>query len=48
VLLGINAHVNYDLPQALLSVIDDAEFADADLTSRPVSVSVCSTACSRR
>jgi hypothetical protein len=28
VLLGINAHVNYDLPQALLAVISDAEFAD--------------------
>lgn len=34
VLLGINAHVNYDLPQALLSVIDDADFADADLMAR--------------
>jgi hypothetical protein len=28
VLLGMNAHVNYDLPQALLAVITDAEFAD--------------------
>jgi hypothetical protein len=28
VLLGINAHVNYDLPQALLAVITDADFAD--------------------
>ena len=28
VLFGINAHVNYDLPQALLAVISDAEFAD--------------------
>jgi hypothetical protein len=28
VLLGINAHVNYDLPQALLRVIPDADFAD--------------------
>ncbi|TQM58452.1 DUF5995 family protein [Humibacillus xanthopallidus] len=28
VLLGINAHINYDLPQALLGVISDAEFAD--------------------
>jgi hypothetical protein len=27
VLLGINAHVNYDLPQALLAVIGDEEFA---------------------
>jgi hypothetical protein len=31
VLLGINAHVNYDLPQALLAVISDAEFDDAEL-----------------
>ncbi len=28
VLLGINAHVNYDLPQALLAVISDEELAD--------------------
>lgn len=28
VLLGINAHINYDLPQALLAVITDAEFDD--------------------
>jgi uncharacterized membrane protein len=35
VLLGINAHVNYDLPQALLAVITDADFADpARLASR--------------
>jgi len=31
VLLGINAHVNYDLPQALLAVISDAQFGDAAL-----------------
>jgi len=31
VLLGINAHINYDLPQALLRVISDAEFADPAL-----------------
>jgi hypothetical protein len=31
VLLGINAHVNFDLPQALLAVISDADFADASL-----------------
>lgn len=31
VLLGINAHVNYDLPQALLSVISPANFDDAKL-----------------
>jgi hypothetical protein len=34
VLLGINAHVNYDLPQALLMVIPDAEFADPVLLDR--------------
>jgi hypothetical protein len=31
VLLGINAHVNYDLPQALLAVISDADFTDPSL-----------------
>jgi len=31
VLLGINAHVNYDLPQALLAVISDDEFMQASL-----------------
>jgi hypothetical protein len=34
VLLGINAHVNYDLPQALLAVLDDADFADPVLMAR--------------
>jgi hypothetical protein len=34
VLLGINAHVNYDLPQALLAVIPPADFADPDLIAR--------------
>jgi hypothetical protein len=34
VLLGINAHVNYDLPQALLAVISDADFDDAPLMER--------------
>ena len=33
-LLGINAHINYDLPQALLSVITDEEFADPVLIDR--------------
>ena len=28
VLLGINAHVNYDLPQALIGVISEADFTD--------------------
>ncbi len=34
VLLGINAHVNYDLPQALLAVISDDEFTDPNLMDR--------------
>lgn len=34
VLLGMNAHINYDLPQALLSVITDDEFADPALMAR--------------
>jgi hypothetical protein len=34
VLLGINAHVNYDLPQALLAVISDEEFGDPLLMAR--------------
>ena len=34
VLLGMNAHINYDLPQALLAVIDDQEFQDAALLDR--------------
>ncbi len=34
VLLGINAHVNNDLPQALLAVIPDADFADPEIVAR--------------
>ena len=34
VLLGINAHINYDLPQALLAVISDDEFTDPVLMAR--------------
>jgi hypothetical protein len=34
VLLGINAHVNYDLPQALLAVISDDDFADPFVLDR--------------
>ena len=34
VLLGINAHINYDLPQSLLAVISDAEFADPLVVAR--------------
>ena len=34
VLLGMNAHINYDLPLALLAVISDAEFGDAALLDR--------------
>jgi hypothetical protein len=33
-LLGLNAHVNYDLPQALLAVISDADFEDQWLVAR--------------
>jgi hypothetical protein len=34
VLLGMNAHVNYDLPQALVAVISDEQFDDAALLAR--------------
>jgi hypothetical protein len=34
VLLGINAHVNYDLPQALLAVISDLDFTDPSVMGR--------------
>lgn len=34
VLLGINAHINYDLPQALLAVIPDTDFADRGILDR--------------
>ena len=34
VLLGMNAHINYDLPQALVAVISDAQFGDAALLAR--------------
>jgi hypothetical protein len=34
VLLGVNAHVNYDLPQALLAVISIDDFADPVLLAR--------------
>lgn len=33
-LLGMNAHINYDLPQALLAVITDEEFDDRALIAR--------------
>ena len=33
ILFGINAHVNYDLPQSLLAVITDSEFADPELVA---------------
>ena len=33
-LLGINAHINYDLPQALLAVITDDEFDDDEVLAR--------------
>ena len=34
VLLGMNAHINYDLPQALLAVISPGEFADPAVIAR--------------
>jgi hypothetical protein len=34
VLLGMNAHINYDLPQALLAVISDDEFGDPGVLAR--------------
>lgn len=34
VLLGMNAHINYDLPQALLVAITDDEFVDSALVAR--------------
>jgi hypothetical protein len=34
VLLGVNAHINYDLPQALLTVISDGDFSDGLLMDR--------------
>lgn len=33
-LLGMNAHINYDLPQALMAVISDQEFADPACRAR--------------
>src|SRR5207302_7238884 len=33
VLFGINVHVNFDLPQALLAVITDEEFQSAEVRS---------------
>lgn len=36
VLLGMNAHINYDLPLALLAVIGDTDFADPALVARRV------------
>jgi hypothetical protein len=33
-LLGMNAHINYDLPQSLLAVITDEQFTDAALLDR--------------
>src|SRR5918997_5168173 len=31
VLLGVNAHINYDLPQSMVRVIPPADMADADI-----------------
>jgi len=43
VLLGINAHVNYDLPQALLAVISDDDFGDSSLMASPAATTSAST-----
>jgi hypothetical protein len=34
VLLGMNAHINYDLPQALLAVVPPSDFEDPQLLDR--------------
>lgn len=34
VLLGMNAHINYDLPQALLAMITDSEFDNPTVVAR--------------
>ncbi len=34
VLLGMNAHINYDLPQAIVAVISDQQFDDPALIAR--------------
>jgi hypothetical protein len=34
VLLGMNAHINYDLPQAIVAVISDEQFDDPALIAR--------------
>lgn len=34
VLLGMNAHINFDLPQALVAVISDEQFGDPALLAR--------------
>lgn len=34
VLLGMNAHINYDLPQAIVAVISDEQFDDPALVAR--------------
>ncbi len=46
VLLGMNAHINYDLPQALLAVITDGEFADPALLAQQVHFTGPSMRCS--
>ena len=52
-LLGMNAHINYDLPQALLEVITDQEFDDRELIAHGRATTRTSTrsspsACPRR
>ena len=35
-LVGIGTHINYDLPQAMLDVISDEDFADPDVLARRI------------
>ena len=48
VLLGINAHINFDLPQALLALITDDEFDDPALIARRHAITSTSTRSSPR
>ncbi len=48
VLLAMNAHVNYDLPQSLLATISDDEFADPAVLERRSQAISTSTPSSRR
>ncbi len=45
VLLGMNAHINYDLPQALLAVITTGEFTDPAVTSMAAAPTISGSTC---